>query len=107
MPIAAINTIEIEAAPGRAGEVGTKLSHIVHALLNSSACMGYGVAGNHALENAWIVTGYWRSEGQMLAHFNHPELMGFMELLNSGLISRIHFNSFVLGRSEVERHVGQ
>ncbi|NWB84271.1 antibiotic biosynthesis monooxygenase [Pseudomonas gingeri] len=107
MPIAAINTIEIETVPGRAGEVGTKLSHIVHALLNSSGCMGYGVADNHAVENAWIVSGYWHSEVQMLAHFNQPELMSFMELLNSGLISRIHFNSFVLGRSEVECHVGE
>jgi hypothetical protein len=37
----------------------------------------------------------------MQAHFSHPELTGFMELLWSGAISHIQFNSFVVGANEV------
>jgi hypothetical protein len=37
----------------------------------------------------------------MQAHFAHPELTGFMELLNSGAISHIQFNSFVVHSSAV------
>jgi quinol monooxygenase YgiN len=107
MLITAINTVEIDAAPGRAGEVCTKLPHIVHALLNGTECVSYVVADSRTTENAWIVSGYWKSEREMQAHFDHPELAGFMDLLSSGMASRINFNSFVVDPCEVKHHVDQ
>lgn len=96
MPISAINTVEIEAAPGRVGETCTKLAHIVRALRADTECIGYEVTDNRIIKNTWLVSGYWASEHQMHAHFNHPELAAFMEMLNSGLVRRVSFNCFVV-----------
>jgi quinol monooxygenase YgiN len=105
MLIAAINTVEIDAAPGRAGEVRTKLPVIVHALLGSTGCIGYSVADNHAIENSWIVSGFWQSESQMQAHFDSPELVGFMSMLSDGMAIRMNFNRFIASHSEASNHV--
>jgi quinol monooxygenase YgiN len=101
MLITAINTVEIDAAPGRADEVSTELPHILRAFRNNTGCVGYAVADNRTTENAWIVSGYWRSEREMHAHFEQPESVVFMSLLSSGMASRISFNSFVVNSAEV------
>jgi quinol monooxygenase YgiN len=103
MLISAINTVEIDAAPGRVGEVCTKLPHIVRALLSSTECVGYAITDNRGTKNSWIVSGYWESESQMRAHFDHPELAGFMDMLSAGMASRINFNSFVINPAEDQR----
>ncbi|MFJ3366876.1 antibiotic biosynthesis monooxygenase [Pseudomonas sp. NPDC086251] len=100
MLISAINTIEIDAAPGRVGEVCQKLPQIIRTLLSTTRCVGYAVTDNRMTNNSWIVSGYWKSESQMREHFEHPELAGFMEMLTSGMAKRINFNSFVVGLDE-------
>ncbi|EJL02057.1 MULTISPECIES: antibiotic biosynthesis monooxygenase [Pseudomonas] len=100
MLISAINTVEIDAAPGRVGEVCSTLPHIVRALLETSECMGYAITDNRRAKNSWIVSGYWESESQMRAHFDHPKLAGFMDMLRVGMASRIKFNSFVINSAE-------
>ncbi|MFJ2408276.1 antibiotic biosynthesis monooxygenase [Pseudomonas sp. NPDC087814] len=100
MLVSAINTVEVDAAPGRVGEVFTKLPCIVRALLDNTECVGYAVTDNRAVRNAWIVSGYWESESKMRAHFDRPELGGFMDMLNSGMASRVKFNSFVVTHAD-------
>lgn len=100
MLISAINTVEIDAAPGRVGEVCSKLPHIVRELLTHSACMGYAITDNRRAKNSWIVSGYWELESQMRAHFDHPQLAGFMEMLRVGMASRIKFNTFIVNPAE-------
>ena len=100
MLISAINTVEIDAAPGRVGEVCTKLPSIVRALLSNTECVGYAVTDNRGAKNSWIVSGYWESESQMRAHFDHPELAGFMDMLSTGMASRINFNSFIVDHTQ-------
>ncbi|MCU1760190.1 antibiotic biosynthesis monooxygenase [Pseudomonas sp. 14P_8.1_Bac3] len=100
MLISAINTVEIDAAPGRVGEVCSKLPRIVRALLGSTECVGYAITDNRGANNSWIVSGYWASESQMRAHFDHPELAGFMDMLSAGMARRINFNSFIIDPAE-------
>ncbi|MGH8420156.1 MAG: antibiotic biosynthesis monooxygenase [Pseudomonas sp.] len=103
MLISAINTVEVDAAPRRVGEVCTKLPHIVRALLSGTECVGYAITDNRGAKNSWIVSGYWESESQVRAHFDHPELAGFMDMLSAGMASRINFNSFIINPVEDQR----
>lgn len=103
MLISAINTVEVDAAPGRVGEVCSVLPHIVRALLSNSGCMGYAITDNRRAKNSWIVSGYWESESLMHAHFDHPELAGFMDMLRAGMASRIKFNTFIINPAEDHR----
>lgn len=103
MFITAINTVEIDAAPGRVGEVCSILPHMVRALLGNSGCMGYAITDNRRAKNAWIVSGYWESVTQMYAHFDHPALAGLMDMLRAGMASRIKFNTFIINPAEEER----
>ncbi|WP_185054054.1 antibiotic biosynthesis monooxygenase family protein [Pseudomonas moraviensis] len=100
MLISAINTVEIDAAPGRVGEVCSILPHIVRELLGKSGCMGYAITDNRRVKNSWIVSGYWESESLMRAHFDHPELARFMDMLRAGMASRIKFNTFFVNPAE-------
>ncbi|MFJ3485259.1 antibiotic biosynthesis monooxygenase [Pseudomonas sp. NPDC090202] len=101
MLVSAINTVEIRAAQGRASEVGVRLSRMLDVLNSSTPCTAYTLTSCQHDDCAWIVSGYWPSEAQMQAHFSHPELNGFMALLNSGAISQIQFNSFTVEQKAV------
>lgn len=101
MLVSAINTVEIHAAQGRASEVGMRVPRMLDVLSSTTPCVAYTFTASKHDDASWIVSGYWRSEGQMQAHFSHPELTGFMELLSSGAISHIQFNSFVIDANEV------
>lgn len=105
MLITAINTVEIDAAQGRVGEVCSILPHIVRELLTNSECMGYAITDNRRAKNSWIVSGYWESESQMRAHFDHPQLAGFIDMLRAGMASRIKFNTFIINPAEEQRRV--
>jgi quinol monooxygenase YgiN len=101
MPVSAINTVEIHAAQGRSSEVGRRVPRMLDVLNSTTPCVAYTFTASKNDDASWIVSGYWQSETQMQAHFSHPELTGFMELLWSGAISHIQFNSFVVGANEV------
>lgn len=101
MLVSAINTVEIHATQGRSSEVGTRVPRMLEVLNSTTPCVAYTFTASKHDDASWIVSGYWRSEGQMQAHFSHPELTGFMELLSSGVISHIQFNSFVIDANEV------
>ncbi|SEP67422.1 Quinol monooxygenase YgiN [Pseudomonas sp. NFACC02] len=101
MLVSAINTVEIHATQGRSSEVGTRVPRMLEVLNSTTPCVAYTFTASKHDDASWIVSGYWRSEGQMQAHFSHPELTGFMELLSSGAISHIQFNSFVIDANEV------
>ncbi|WP_062389122.1 putative quinol monooxygenase [Pseudomonas abietaniphila] len=101
MLVSAINTVEIHATQGRSSEVGARVPRMLEVLNSTTPCVAYTFTASKHDDASWIVSGYWRSEGQMQAHFSHPELTGFMELLSSGAISHIQFNSFVIDANEV------
>jgi len=96
MLVSAINTVEIHATHGRSSEVGTRVPRILDVLQRTTPCVAYTLTPGKNDDASWIVSGYWQSASQMQAHFSHPELNGFMELLNSGAISHLQFNSFVV-----------
>ncbi|MFY1663093.1 antibiotic biosynthesis monooxygenase [Pseudomonas sp. Pseu.R1] len=100
MLVSAINTVEIHAASGRCSEISAGITRMLDVLNNSTPCIAYTLTPNNADATSWIVSGYWRSEAEMQAHFSHPELDGFMTLLLSGAISRLQFNSFVVAASK-------
>lgn len=100
MLVSAINTVEIHASHGRCSEIGARVPRMLDVLRDTTSCVAYTFAPSNPDETSWIVSGYWQSETQMHAHFSHPELNGFMELLQSGAISHLHFNSFVVEASE-------
>ncbi|WP_346831199.1 antibiotic biosynthesis monooxygenase [Pseudomonas abietaniphila] len=101
MLVSAINTVEIHAAQGRASEVGMRVPRMLDVLSSTTPCVAYTFTASKHDDASWIVSGYWQSETQMQAHFSHPELTGFMDLLSSGAISHIQFNSFVVEANEV------
>jgi len=101
MLVSAINTVEIHATQGRAREVGTRVPQILDVLNSTTPCIAYTLTPGKNDDAAWIVSGYWQSESQMQAHFSHPELTGFMDMLHSGAISQIQFNSFVVDSNTV------
>jgi quinol monooxygenase YgiN len=101
MLVSAINTVEIHATQGRSSEVGARVPRMLEVLNSTTPCVAYTLTPGKNDDPSWIVSGYWQSESQMQAHFAHPELTGFMELLNSGAISHIQFNSFVVHSSAV------
>lgn len=93
--------MRVSAAQGRASEVGTRVPRMLDVLSSTTPCVAYTFTASKDDDASWIVSGYWQSETQMQAHFSHPELTGFMDLLSSGAISHIQFNSFVVQANEV------
>lgn len=102
MLVSAINTVEIHATQGRSREVGERVTHMLDVLNSTTQCIAYTLTVDNSHADHWIVSGYWPSFAQMQAHFSHPQLNGFMELVFSGAISRIHFNSFGVETAEEE-----
>jgi len=100
MLVSAINTVEIDAAQGRCSEIGARIARMLDVLNSSTSCIAYTSTPNNADETCWIVSGYWETEADMEAHFSHPELNGFMELLLNGALSRLQFNCFVVAASK-------
>ncbi|MNR65697.1 hypothetical protein D3C85_1888520 [compost metagenome] len=44
--------------------------------------------------NRWTVSARWQSEEAMHAHFDRPEVQGFISLIDSQLANAVDFNSF-------------
>jgi quinol monooxygenase YgiN len=105
MLVTAINTVEIHATHGRRSEVDARVPRILDVLNSTTPCIAYTLTASKACDASWIISGYWQSEAQMQAHFSHPELSGFMELLSCGAISHIQFNSFITEPSGVSPDV--
>jgi quinol monooxygenase YgiN len=101
MLVSAINTVEIHASQGRSNEVGMRVPRMLEVLNSTTPCVAYTLTPEKNDDASWIVSGYWQSESQMQAHFSHPELTGFMELLHSGAICHLQFNSFVVDSNTV------
>ncbi|PMY51876.1 MULTISPECIES: putative quinol monooxygenase [Pseudomonas] len=88
------NTVKIRAAAGRSDELGKQLQKIVDTLRELPGCDGYMVDRCPEDDTRWTVSARWQSEAAMQAHFNRPEVQGFIGLIDSRLANAVDFNSF-------------
>ena len=89
-----INTVQVHAAPGRSEELGRQLQQIVETLRALPGCDTYMVDRCPMDGDRWNVSARWQSESAMQAHFNCPEVQGFISLMDSRLARSVDFNSF-------------
>lgn len=88
------NTVKIRAAAGRSDELGKQLQKIVDTLRELPGCDAYMVDRCPEDDTRWTVSARWQSEAAMQAHFNRPEVQGFIGLIDSRLANAVDFNSF-------------
>jgi len=89
-----INTVQLQAAAGRSDELGKQLQKIVETLRELPGCDSYMVDRCPEDTNRWTVSARWQSEAAMHAHFDRPEVQGFISLIDSQLANAVDFNSF-------------
>ena len=89
-----INTVQVQAAPGRTEELGKQLQKIVETLRELPGCDTYMVDRCPEDTNRWTVSAHWQSEAAMQQHFNCPEVQGFIGLIDNQLANAVDFNSF-------------
>ncbi|WP_260963113.1 antibiotic biosynthesis monooxygenase family protein [Pseudomonas citri] len=89
-----INTVQVQAAAGRSEALGRQLQQIVETLRALPGCDGYMVDRCPEDNDRWNVSARWQSEAAMQAHFNCPEVQGFIGLIESRLARSVDFNSF-------------
>ena len=87
------NTVKLRAAAGRSDELGKQLQKIVDTL-REPGCDAYMVDRCPEDDTRWTVSARWQSEAAMQAHFNCPEVQGFIGLIDSRLANAVDFNSF-------------
>lgn len=89
-----INTVEVQAAAGRSEELGRQLQQIVETLRAQPGCDTYMLDRCPVNSDRWNVSAHWQSEAAMQAHFNCPEVQGFISLIDNRLARSVDFNSF-------------
>ncbi|CAH0147962.1 antibiotic biosynthesis monooxygenase family protein [Pseudomonas brassicacearum] len=89
-----INTVQVHAAAGRSEELGRQLQQIVETLRAQPGCDAYLVDRCPDDGDRWSVSARWQSEAAMQAHFNCPEVQGFISLIDNRLARSVDFNSF-------------
>ncbi|MDB6443648.1 MULTISPECIES: antibiotic biosynthesis monooxygenase family protein [Pseudomonas] len=89
-----INTVQVQAAAGRSEELGRQLQQIVETLRAQPGCDAYMVDRCPEDGDRWTVSARWQSEAAMQAHFNCPEVQGFIGLIDNRLARSVDFNSF-------------
>lgn len=89
-----INTVQVHAAAGCSDELGRQLQQIVETLRARPGCDTYMVDRCPMDGDRWKVSARWESESAMQAHFNCPEVQGFISLIDSRLARSVDFNSF-------------
>lgn len=89
-----INTVQVQATPGRSEELGRQLQQIVETLRAQPGCDAYMVDRCPVDGDRWTVSARWQSEAAMQAHFNCPEVQGFIGLIDNRLARSVDFNSF-------------
>ena len=87
-----INTVQVQAAAGRSDELGRQLQKIVETLRETPGCDSYLVDRCPEDGTRWTVSARWQSEAAMQAHFNCPEVQGFIGLIDNRLARSVDFN---------------
>ncbi|WP_149086985.1 putative quinol monooxygenase [Pseudomonas prosekii] len=88
------NTVQVQAAAGRSEELGKQLQKIVETLRELPGCDSYMVDRCPEDSNRWNVSARWQSEAAMQSHFYHPEVQGFIGLIDNRLANAVDFNTF-------------
>lgn len=96
MGLVAINTIEIDPAPGTTAALQLRLTALLETLNRTSGCAGYTLACPAGASATWLITGYWQCAERMTAHFELPCLAELFELASQRLLVRLCFRTFLL-----------
>lgn len=95
MFIAAINTIQVRAAPGRTKALESRLACIVSILDKVSGCVSYTLSQSEADDELWIISGNWASTAAMEGHFLDPWMEALMNLAYCDVATSLRFNTMI------------